>query len=300
MFAFTLAELKPIPALVVGLGSNVVGVALLLAVGQACHCELYCAVALGLQWGVACLHGVPRHSERYYDVSGSLTHGVLVMTALLTTDCPSTRGLIASAMTLVWSTRLGSFLWLRILRDGRDRRFDAVKTHPLRFLGAWTTQAVWVVLLQLPVILIHQLPAEDQQAIGVADVVGWSLWGGGILLETVSDMQKTLFRNVPSNREKFITTGLWAHSRHPNFLGELLLWTGICLSAAATGAPALGWLSLAVTALLLCGVSGIPPIEADGELRWGHLPAYRHYVAHTNRLLLGRSMPKLNTEPKCA
>ena len=282
MFGFALAPLSNPAAWMVGLGSNLVGLAVLWWIGTTLQCLDYVVLVLGVQWGVAALHGLPWRSERYYDVSGSLTH-LAVSLALLLDGPPHPRAVVASFLATVWCVRLGTYLFERIVRDGRDKRFRYVAKHRIRFLGAWTTQAVWVVTLQLPILLLHR--STDARPLDRVDGVGWALWCVGFGLETVSDMQKNIFRCA--NRSGFVTTGLWAYCRHPNYLGEIMMWTGICCTAAPgfRGTEHLGWLSVGVTVLLLCFVSGIPPIEAEGWRRWGHLRSYRRYIHHTNRLL---------------
>jgi len=49
--------------------------------------------------------------------------------------------------SVIWMVRLGSFLFLRIEKDGKDGRFDHLKKNWLSFMGAWTIQALWVVLI---------------------------------------------------------------------------------------------------------------------------------------------------------
>lgn len=293
MFDLALADLsqRPLLSVAVGSGSVLLGCAVLVTVAMPLSFGRYAALALSLQWCVAFLHGLPRRSERYYDVSGSVTHLTLVTTSLIANRRSlSPRAILVSILVVVWCTRLGTFLMTRILRDGIDTRFDHVKRSTVRFLGAWTAQAVWVFLLQIPVLILHT--HEEVGEVTVLDLVGWGLWVTGFVMETVADTQKTIFRNLPENRDKFITSGLWAYSRHPNFLGEILLWVGIGLSTLSTHLSGLEYLGVAapvgITLLLLCKVTGIPPLGTAGMRRWGKDESYRHYVQNTNLLWIGR------------
>jgi steroid 5-alpha reductase family enzyme len=109
------------------------------------------------------------------------------------------------------------------------------------------------------------------------------VWIVGFTVEVVSDRQKRRFRQDPANAGRFITTGLWAWSRHPNYFGEIVLWLGIALIAL----PALsGWqyvtlISPLFVYLLLSRVSGIPPLESRAEERWGNDPEFQAYKART-------------------
>jgi len=117
--------------------------------------------------------------------------------------------------------------------------------------------------------------------------VGWSIWLISFAIEVVADKQKDDFRRAPENKGKFITTGLWAYSRHPNYFGEIFMWVGLCISGSSCfhGAGWLAWLSPLVTILLLTKVSGVPLLEASGQKRWGNDPAYQHYMQHTPCIL---------------
>jgi len=134
----------------------------------------------------------------------------------------------------------------------------------------------------------------ERRSIGPLDAVALALWLACFLLEAAADNQKFTFRSDPANKERFITTGVWALSRHPNYCGEIGMWTAQALAATSaflsTGdAQLLGaWGSPLFTAFLLLRVSGAPMVDRAGEKKWGSDPAYRHYVANTNFLLPGR------------
>ena len=100
---------------------------------------LYVGIAAGIQYAVYILHGLPYSSEKFYDLSGSVTHFSVVVAALVMNESKrSPRQIMVAVAAIVWMTRLGSFLYLRIVKDGRDERFDHLKKTWLSFLGAWT------------------------------------------------------------------------------------------------------------------------------------------------------------------
>ena len=117
----------------------------------------YCFLACAIQYAVFLAHGLPQRSEKFYDLSGSFTHLSLVAMSLAAQRRErSPRQMFVALASVVWMTRLGSFLYNRILRDGKDGRFDGIKPVWLSFLGAWTLQALWVTLIQMPVILLNR------------------------------------------------------------------------------------------------------------------------------------------------
>lgn len=260
---------------------------LLASVAQCLAVHRAVAVASGLQLTVALAHGLPYRSEKFYDLSGSCTHLAVVATSLLLeTRQRTARQLFMALAATVWITRLGTFLYSRILRDGKDVRFDNLKRARLAFLQVWAIQAVWVSITQLPVVLINN--REDVSRTTVADLVAMCAWCCGFLIEAVADMQKAVFRDDPANRHSYITTGLWRFSRHPNYFGEILMWSTMAFLASSAGfsmgVPALhaAWLSPAFTAFLLLRVSGVPLVEKSGLKKWGADPAYLQYMSGTS------------------
>ena len=107
------------------------------------------------------------------------------------------------------------------------------------------------------------------------------------MIEAVADAQKSAFKAKEENRERFITSGLWSYSRHPNYFGEMLVWWGLFIYAVpflqgAAFAVVIGPLFIT---LLLLFVSGIPPLERSAEAKYGDDPAYREYRRRTSMLV---------------
>jgi steroid 5-alpha reductase family enzyme len=220
-------------------------------------------------------------SERFFDLTGSITYVSLVATALLLSGAPDSRALLLGTMVTVWALRLGSFLFVRVHHDGGDGRFDEIKPSFVRFLMAWTLQGLWV-LLTLSCALAAMTTA-DPQPLGVFALFGSFLWAAGFALEILADSEKRCFRAVPDNRSRFIQSGIWAWSRHPNYFGEITLWLGISLIAL----PVLsGWqyatlISPVFVYVLLTRISGIPLLESRAKKKWGDDPEYRSYRERT-------------------
>lgn len=242
----------------------------------------FAALTFGIQWGFFLLHGWPQRSEKLYDASGSLTHLALVFDAVTLAANRAPRQTVNGLLAVIWCTRLGTFLFNRIARDSKDDRFTELKKNFFSFSIAWNMQVAWVFLLELPILICNA--NSNQPALGWPDGLGWGLWGIGFLLQCVADAEKFSFRSDPANRNKFITTGTWRYSRHPNYFGEMLMWAGISCSCAASFQDWqwLGLVSPFFDAFLLLCVSGVPLLEKAGEEKWGHDPAYRHYMQNTS------------------
>ncbi|EGZ18202.1 hypothetical protein PHYSODRAFT_315160 [Phytophthora sojae] len=255
----------------------------------------YALVCFGIQW-VSSLYAVSKQTERFLDVTGSFTYALLVLLAYVMNSPVSWRGSLLTAFVWLWCVRLGAFLFLRISECGEDKRFVEIRVNPLRFFSVWNIQGLWVLLTVLPVLLALTHGVNDPQ-VSPQDVVGSGLWVVGYLMEVVADYQKTQFRRNQENKDKFIQSGLWHYSRHPNYCGEIMMWVGVFLVTAHT-LPSFGlqcWAAVSplFVMLLLFTVSGIPPLEKQAEERWGETKAYQEYKATTSVLL---PMPKYNLD----
>ena len=241
-------------------------------------------MAFVIQW-VAFVPAYARQTEHFFDLTGSLTYGSLVLVALLLGEggIGNLRSLLIAVLVIVWATRLGTFLRGRVQEAGSDGRFDRIKPSFSWFLMSWTLQGLWV-YLTLAAALAAMTATRALPIDGWA-VAGALIWVAGFALEVVADNQKRAFRK--DNEGRFITTGLWAWSRHPNYFGEILLWIGIAVIAVPvlTGWQYVTLISPLFVFLLLTRVSGIPMLEARGRKRWGSDPEYQAYVSRTSALV---------------
>ena len=137
--------------------------------------------------------------------------------------------LLLSAMVVLWAVRLGSFLFIRILQDGVDTRFDEIKPDPLRFFSTWNLQGLWVVVTAGAA--FTAISSTGHVPINLLTYLGAAMWVSGMWIEVSADNQKRRFKADPSNKGKFINSGIWSRSRHPNYFGEILLWSGVAIAA---------------------------------------------------------------------
>jgi steroid 5-alpha reductase family enzyme len=246
---------------------------------------LCAGLAFVINW-VVFVHAYLTQTEHFFDLTGSLTYITVVAVALTFSEATDLRSRLLGILVLVWAVRLGSFLFARVRRDGSDGRFDELKPSLPRFLMTWTLQGLWV-LLTVACALAAMTSAQSVPLGGYA-VIGMAIWLFGFSVEVASDRAKGRFRADPNNRDRFIQSGIWAWSRHPNYFGEIVLWGGIAVIAF----PVLsGWqyatlVSPVFVYLLLTRVSGIPLLESRGKKKWGEDPEYRAYRERTPVLFL--------------
>ena len=164
-------------------------------------------VSFGLNWAVF-VHAYLQQTEKFFDLTGSITYVTLTGGALVLTGDSNARALLLAAMVVVWAVRLGSFLFRRVTREGSDGRFDALKPSFPRFFMTWTLQALWV-LLTLACALAAITTSEPVPLGGFA-FVGSLVWVVGFAIEVIADRQKGRFRAEPGNRDRFIEQGIWS------------------------------------------------------------------------------------------
>lgn len=249
---------------------------------------VWCAIiAFAVQW-LAWIPASISQTERFYDLTGGLTYLAVVAFSLWAgsqSEDPSTREWLISALVAIWAIRLSSFLFLRIHEAGKDGRFDQLKTSPVRFLVPWTLQALWV-FLTLNVVVVINSQSGPAPPLGIWDGIGLMVWIMGFGIEVMADSQKTAFNANPENEGRWIDEGLWSRSRHPNYLGEIMLWTGIAIFGVACfdGLEMVAWISPVFVYLLLTKVSGIPLLDRRSLAKWGDNPEYQNYRENTPAL----------------
>jgi steroid 5-alpha reductase family enzyme len=242
------------------------------------------ALAVGLAFLIQWAAFIPAYllqSEGFYDLTGSFTYITVTVVAVLLGPSVDNQSLLLLALVVIWAARLGSYLFRRIRRSGKDARFDAIKPSFIRFLNAWTLQGLWVSLTLAAA--LAAITTTVRRDLGVVAIVGLLIWAAGFGIEAAADLQKSRFRADPANKGTFIHSGLWAWSRHPNYFGEITLWIGVALIAL----PVLqGWqyvtlISPVFVILLLTRVSGVPLLEKRADEKWGGQEDYEAYKTRT-------------------
>jgi len=269
------------------------------------------AASYGVQVAAASIF-VPLKTEKYYDLTGATGHllsaavsiygpsiykhfssgGSLLAYRLppLTTFAP--RQLVITLALSLWAARLGVFLFHRISNAGSDSRFDKIKQQPVRFFTAWVIQGTWISLIGLPVWLTNAVPVAKTRSWGRMDtaIIAFAAlsWGAEIL----ADRQKSVWKQEQKegkHQEKFITSGLWGVTRHPNYVAEVAFQTSLfalsCRSLMVPGIPyaavGLAATSPLFTYFILRYLSGVPMLEKAAKKKWGDDPAWKKYSQTT-------------------
>ena len=223
-------------------------------------------------------------TEKFYDLTGSLSYITIILYVLISSNngINNFGNVILSSLIIIWTLRLGSFLFLRIKKAGEDKRFREIKKSFSWFFMAFTVSGMWVSICALCALTGI---SNGIELTGVT-YIGILLFVIGFTLEIIADTQKTNFRKIMDNKDRFITTGLWKYSRHPNYLGEIILWIGVAIISYSSLEinQLFTFISPIFTYLLLVHVSGINLLEKSGEKKWGDLNEYKKYKKETPRL----------------
>jgi len=248
---------------------------------------------------------VPQQNDRYYDLGGTLgflsstflslyypalklrfIDGIQVPLPPLSSFAP--RQLFLSAALGIWTVRMGTFLTSRAMRTGGDTRFEETKKKPGLFSAFWAAQATWIAIIGLPVYICNAVPASAHPPLGMCDYASLVLFAASFTFEVVADNQKSAWRCAHDKKlhdEKFVTGGLWSISRHPNYVGEVGIWTGIwALSTSALqtayfpkGTVALAAISPLLTWFLLRNVTGVPLLERSADQKFSDDLKWQEY-----------------------
>ena len=242
------------------------------------------ALAVGLSFLIQWLVFIPAYwlqTEKFFDLTGSITYISVITLALIFSQAVDGRSLLLLGVVVVWAIRLGTFLFGRIKKAGKDDRFDEIKPSFIRFLNVWTIQGLWVTFTMAAALVA--ITTINRKELDIFALVGFLIWAFGFAFEVIADTQKSRFSANPKNKGKFIQTGLWTRSRHPNYFGEIVLWLGVAIIAM----PVLqGWQWVALISplfvtVLLTRVSGVPLLEAKADKKWGGQADYEAYKKST-------------------
>ena len=235
-----------------------------------------------LQW-IVFIPSYLLSTEHFFDLTGSVTFITVSILAFFMNDSKNLRQLIVLILIVIWALRLGSFLFFRIRKAGEDSRFTTIKKDLLVFFITWNLQGLWVLFTLFGALNIITSNNNNNNNFGILDIIGFLIWVIGFLIEVVSDRQKSEFKSNESNDGKFIQSGLWKYSRHPNYFGEILIWTGIAIIGISvySGLDWLGLISPIFVFVMLNYISGVRLLEKQADERWGGNNVYQSYKSKT-------------------
>ena len=231
------------------------------------------------------VYAVTQKTDKVTDISYGLTFVLASLASVyIAYEYMSVFKWLLLLLIMVWGLRLSTYLFVRILKTGKDKRFDGVREDPLKFGRFWILQAVSVFIILLPT--TYTLLLEQTTYMSLFSFIGFLISILGILIESIADIQKFVFKSKGENKGKWIQSGLWKYSRHPNYLGEILMWLGVFVYVL----PYINdWgiftvISPMYITYLLLFVSGIPTLERGYAKMYKGSEEYMKYIENTGVL----------------
>ena len=220
-------------------------------------------------------------TEHYYDLTGGITYiSTMVIALVLKNNYQSIDliSLLLGSMVIIWATRLSLFLFLRVKKSGEDVRFKKIKHSFSWFLMTFMLQGLWVFMCVFPALIVI---SSFNSGLNNYAIVGSAVWLFGFIFEIIADYQKSYFNKF--NKGKFISSGLWSMSRHPNYFGEFMLWLGITIASIGyiDNYKYIVFLTPIFVYLLLTRISGVNLLEEIGNKRWSNNKDYKDYKKNT-------------------
>ncbi len=243
-------------------------------------------IAFLIQW-ILFIPAFYFQTEKFYDLTGSATYIFIVSYISIQSNFAKNVNLgniLLASFIILWAIRLGSFLFTRIHKSGEDKRFKFIKPSPSRFFMTWTLQGMWVSICSM--CALTAMASKNGVIQNGFFYIGMLVFIAGFVIEIIADWQKSIFRKNPTNKDQFISNGLWYYSRHPNYFGEITLWLGISIMSfsSLSSWQYITLISPLFTYMLLVYVSGVRILEISGLEKWGHLQNYQEYIRTTSSL----------------
>jgi len=251
---------------------------------------LAAAMSIGSHW-LGFVVSVVLQTDKYFDITEDIAYFMIICWSFSTIEGPpSLRQQLVYGAAMLWCVRLCAFVGYRVMVRGSDWRFDKLIKSPTYNLFGWTSGGTWCWANGFCLWYLADSPAGVLNPLDSLDCLGLSLFAVGLAIETIADLQKYHFneQHLSGENSKWIASGLWAESRHPNYCGEITLWAGLAI-ASVGGFPGLyeegpSWMLPFVTPVFSCFFlvfTSLMLLEKRADSKWGGLPAYEAYKRNT-------------------
>lgn len=163
-----------------------------------------------------------------------------------------TRNIVMIYLIGIWGGRLTYHIFMRNKNKKEDPRYEQFKDSP--YVKVFMVQGGLMLLVAMPILMT--VPGWT-----LLNSIGAWIWMAGFAIESIADWQLKQFIGNPKNKGKIMDRGLWAYSRHPNYLGEIIMWWAIFIVSLGGGKSILGIIGPLTISYLIIFVSGIPLLE---------------------------------------
>ena len=239
-------------------------------------------LALGISLGlniVFFLIAFNLKKDLFTDITYASTYFILAVITMVINKAYGISHFLILSLVLLWSLRLGSYLFIRILKIKVDHRFDKMRNSFIKFGTFWILQGIIVWLVSLPTMFFF---IDSDGAYNHFILIGFIIALLFLLFETIADLQK--WNWIQNNAGKFIKSGLWSISRHPNYFGEYMFWLSVFSTIMIADYNHIYWIGLIGPIFLILTLyfkTGVPMLEKSGMKLWGKDKEYQEYLANT-------------------
>ncbi|HEX8713258.1 MAG TPA: DUF1295 domain-containing protein [Terracidiphilus sp.] len=137
------------------------------------------------------------------------------------------------------------------------------------------TIAPWVFCI---FVVLSLAGGTNSTGLGIAGVDGIALFVLGSWMNSYAEYQRHVWKQCPDRRERLFTRGLFRMVRHPNYLGDLISFSGLCLIAGR-------WFTAFIPVLMLCGFVFVNVPVLDAHLREHYGAEFDEYARRTRKLI---------------
>ena len=186
---------------------------------------------------------------------------------------------LCCALFIIYGCRLGGYLAFREFKSTTYAKNMKGEIKDGKTVPFGVKVAIWVTCAILYVTQIGGVFYRLHNGAGsdVWTYVGAAIMVLGIVLESAADIQKNQAKKV--NPKRFVDTGLYRIVRCPNYLGEMIFWTGVLLSGIGA-VDSWKWIVVAIgyIGIIFVMFSGARRLEIRQDKNYGNDPEYQHYV----------------------
>lgn len=191
--------------------------------------------------------------------------------------------ILACVLFVIYGIRLGGYLLVRELKSAAYRNTMKTEIKDGSKIGLGVKFAIWITcgalyVTQVLPVFYRLLNGEKTDGFCIAGVV---IMAFGIIFESVADMQKNNAKK--KNPKRFCDTGLYKIVRCPNYLGEMIFWTGVLVSGVNVLEGAGQWILALIgyIGIIFVMFSGARRLEIRQNKNYGNDPEYQKYVKTT-------------------
>ncbi len=194
--------------------------------------------------------------------------------------------ILCCVLFFLYGCRLGGYLAFREIKSGSYKKNMVGEIKDGKTVPFGVKIAIWV---SCAVLYVTQISGVFYRLVNaVSDnafvFIGAAVMLFGVSLETAADIQKNAAKKI--NPRRFVDTGLYRIVRCPNYLGEMIFWTGVLISGI--GAVS-GWqwivVAIGYVGIIFVMFSGARRLEIRQDKNYGNDPEYQKYVTTVPILL---------------